>query len=71
MYSYIMERQRKPYQTLSFEVMRLETEQTLLVGSVKMTSVPITFDEVSVEDFQRDKDFGVDEGQDFKSITFE
>lgn len=70
MYSYIMERQRKPYQTLSFEVMRLETEQTLLVGSVKMTSVPITFDEVSVEDFQWDEDF-VDEGQNFKSITFE
>lgn len=65
-----MERQRKPYQTLSFEVMRLETEQTLLVGSVKMTSVPITFDEVSVEDFQWDEDF-VDEGQNFKSITFE
>lgn len=67
-----MERQRKPYQTLSFEVMRLETEQTLLVGSVKMTSVPITLEkDVEVEAFQPDKDFGVDEGQDFKSITFE
>ncbi len=71
MYSYIMERQRKPYQTLSFDVMRLEAEQTLLVGSVKMTSVPITFETVEVEDFQLDKDFGVDEGQNFKSITFE
>lgn len=59
---------KKNYVGMVMTPVGFELRKDVLIGS--LTTVKIDINEVSVEDFHKDESF-VDEGQDFKSISFD
>ncbi len=63
-----MGKTKRNYQTLTLEVVKIDSAQPVLAASVASQSIKVN--EVKVEDYKVDGDF-VDSNQDFKTISFD
>lgn len=63
-----MGQKKKIYQTLTLEVVGVDSAQPVLAASVASQSIKVN--NVTVEDYKADQNF-VDANQDFKTISFD
>ncbi len=63
-----MGQKKKNYQTMTLEVVGVDSAQPVLAASVASQSIKVN--NVTVEDYKADQNF-VDANQDFKTISFD